>query len=161
MRTIAIVADGIIRAHIGHAPIPGGKILALALAQSYKLAILTDEDNVDLLDHWLVHEGFPPDTYLTCRHPGDPDSGPGRLRQIQRLRRLGCVIDYVLESDPTISAHLMGEGIPVLHYLHPAYAHPNFRPDADRTITPWAELEQEVDRLRELRNTDPRLRPAD
>lgn len=159
--TVAITADGILRHEIGHEVILQGKKLLTSLSTQYNIAVLTDEPHADLLDHWLTTEGFPPIFYVMPKEIGDPTAGPGRKLQLTRLVGMGCTVDLVIESDPTISAHLMGQGYTVLHMLHPRYTRPEHRPDWDRAVRPWNSITTEVDRLRILRTTDARLRPID
>lgn len=158
MRTIAITVDGVLRAEVGQTMIPAGKFMTLALADDFNIALLLDDDKINHLEGWLLSEGFPITRYLLGKEVGDPDGGQGRALQLQRLATMGCAIEAVIEPDPEISAHLMGQGYTVLHYMHPTYSRPEFRPDWDGSIRPWDQIEAEAIRLRALRAADARIR---
>ncbi|RZU35991.1 hypothetical protein EV284_3474 [Streptomyces sp. BK022] len=155
--TVAIVIEGVLMREVGDAVITQGQRLYWGLMESYKVALITDDTDVEPVQHWLKVNGFNKHPYLIPAHLKDPeDEGQRRLKQISRLRQAGCNVELVIEPNPQIAAYLMAHGIGVLNYLHPNYSNPRFRPDYQDTVTPWSELVGEVERQRALREEDPR-----
>lgn len=159
--TVGIVVEGVMRRDVGEGVIPQGQRLYWGLMESYKVALLTDCDHLDLgvVEYWLKVNGFNKHAYVMPVSLLDPeDPGERRMQQISRLRRAGCAVELLIEPDPVIAAHVMGNGIGVLNYLHPNYSNPRFRPDYQETVTPWNSLVDEVERQRVMRGDDPRPR---
>ncbi|MFE4681593.1 hypothetical protein ACFRNJ_12245 [Streptomyces sp. NPDC056721] len=155
--TVAIVIEGVLQREVGNAVIGQGQRLYWGLMEAYNVALLTDETNLELVQHWLRVNGFNKHPYLIPQNLKDPqDPAERRMRQVSRLRAAGCNVELVIEPNPQIAAHLMANGIGVLNYLHPNYSNPRFRPDYQDTVTPWSELVGEVERQRALREDDPR-----
>uniref|UniRef100_A0AAU3I6M1 Uncharacterized protein n=1 Tax=Streptomyces sp. NBC_01393 TaxID=2903851 RepID=A0AAU3I6M1_9ACTN len=155
--TVAIVIEGVLQREVGSAVIGQGQRLYWGLMESYNVALLTDENAPEPVQHWLKVNGFNKHPYLITQNLKDPeDLAERRMRQISRLRQAGCNVELVIEPNPQIAAHLMANGIGVLNYLHPNYSNPRFRPDYQDTVTPWSELVGEVERQRALREEDQR-----
>jgi hypothetical protein len=155
--TVAIVIEGVLSREVGEGVITQGQRLYFGLMESYTVALLTDRTDTEAVKHWLKVNGLDKHPYLipaTIKDPQDPAAR--RMQQISRLRQAGCNVELLIEPDPKVAAHAMGNGVAVLNYLHPNYSNPRFRPDYKETVTPWAEMDAEVERLRALREEDPR-----
>jgi hypothetical protein len=155
--TVAIVIEGVLSREVGDAVIHQGQRLYWGLMESYKVALISDSEDAEYIQHWLRVNGFNKHPYLTLAQTLDPeDPAERRMRQIARLRQAGCNVELLIEPNPQIAAHVMASGIGVLNYLHPNYSSPRFRPDYRDTVTPWSALVGEVERQRALREEDPR-----
>lgn len=155
--TVAIVLEGVLRREVGEGTIGQGVRLYAGLMETYKVALITDNDDVDQVKHWLRVNGLSKHAYLIPPALKDPeDPAERRMAQISRLRQAGCTVELLIEPNPLIAAHVMKQGIAVLNYLHPSYANPRFRPDFREEVTPWSELVVEVERQRALREEDQR-----
>lgn len=155
--TVAIVIEGILSREIGEGVITQGQRLYFGLMESYRVALISDRTDTEAVTYWLKVNGFDKHPYLIPAHLKDSeDPAERRMQQISRLRQAGCHVDLLVEPDPKVAAHVMGNGIAVLNYLHPNYSNPRFRPDYRETVTPWSELDAEVERLRALREEDTR-----
>lgn len=155
--TVALVVDGVLRRSVGDGVIPHGSILYHGLKETSRLALLTNDTDIDAVMHWLDVNGFREHPYLLPTRDTDlGDLGERRMRQVQRLREAGCPVDLLVEPDPSISALAIRNGIAVLSFVAPRYSRPYFRPDYDGSIRPWDELTAEVVMQQELRAQDPR-----
>jgi hypothetical protein len=155
--TVAIVVEGVLAKEVGQAVIHQGQRLYWGLMETYKVALITDDTDIEPVNYWLRVNGFNKHPYITPAKLRDPeDPGERRMQQISRLRQAGCSVELLIEPDPTIAAHVMAHGVAVLNYLHPNYASPRFRPDYKETVTPWSVLREEVERQQALREEDQR-----
>lgn len=155
--TVAVVLEGVIAREVGEGTIPQGLRLYAGLMEIYKVALITDREDVEVVRHWLRVNGLDKHPYLITTDLKDPlDPGERRMAQISRLRRAGCAVELLIEPNPQVAAHVMRQGIAVLNYLHPNYSNPRFRPDFREEITPWSDLVEEVERQRALREQDQR-----
>lgn len=156
--TAAITVTGVLRAEIGQGVIQSGARLYTGLITGFHtVALLTDDTDVDPVNHWLATNGFREHNYVVSARVDDPeDPGELRLHQISRLRALGSSVDLVVEPNPQVAAHLLANGITVASFLHASYSRPHFRPDYTHTVRPWDALTAEVERQRTLRASDSR-----
>jgi hypothetical protein len=155
--TVAIVIEGVLGRNVGDGVIDQGQRLYVGLMQTYRVALITDRSDIEAVQYWLRINGFDKHPYLMTANLKDPDDpGERRMRQISRLRQAGCSVELLIEPDPLVAAHVMGNGVAVLNYLHPNYSNPRFRPDYKETVTPWNAIAEEVDRQRALREEDDR-----
>lgn len=156
--TAAISITGVLQQEIGQGVLQTGARLYSGLLTSFTaVALLTDETDVDPVNHWLKTNGFRQHSYLIPARVDDPEhEGERRLRQISRLRQYGCSVELVVEPDPEVTAHLLAGGLTVASWLHPSYSRPHFRPDYTHSVRPWDALTAEVERQRTLRAGDSR-----
>ncbi|WP_157247859.1 hypothetical protein [Nonomuraea typhae] len=148
-----LTVDGLLRDEASGAPIPTGRALYAAIASVHRLALISDQP----ASPWLELNGFTDHQFVLEAHPTDPDDPAiRRLRQVERLRGQGAHIALLADPNPGVIAILASSGIPLLHYIHPAYARPEYLPDHEAALTPWQLMVDEVDRVRGLRAADPR-----
>lgn len=133
-------------------PIPPGVRLLRALSGLYQVAVVTSEPNQDVVEHWLMVNGLS-DNYSTIVVPR---SEPTRAAQWRYLRSVGS-LDYVIDPSPSDVAWAASEGITALLFSHPLYARPEWRPDDERGVRAWGEIEAEVEQQAQRRSTDRRL----
>lgn len=155
--TAVIVVDSIMRnSEHGHVLHPG-KLLFLGLASTMNVAVISDDLTYEQLTHFLSIEGLKKPPYMLGKDPTDHPLPNRRVDQLRLLQRLGCDIEYVVESDLTIAFHLVENGYRVMHYVQPFFSRRDFRPDHKLEIQPWDELATELERQREMKALDPRL----
>lgn len=111
MKHVAIEIQGVLRDPVNLQPAPDGRSLYSALAESYRITLLADEDHG--IEHWLMVEGF--DRHTSVRYA---DNGMTRYLQIQALRALGP-LDLVVTAEPEIAHPLFNLGQAHLVYIHP------------------------------------------
>jgi hypothetical protein len=150
------------RLFASRSPIQSGLRLVAALKQMYKLVFITDELDVVPVEHFLKVNQAPEWAYLLARREwqADADATEARLQQLDTLRGdLGMAVALYLDADPQAVAGAMMKGIPSLLMAHPQYARPEWRPDDERGVKSWAEIQAGVLRQKELKGQDPRLAP--
>lgn len=139
-------------------PNPDAIRLYRALATEYTMAIVSDTDDYIPLSAWVQGEiGRPMPSFIVIPQFADPDGVSRRSHQLRQLTNGGNTIAYAIETNPSITAELLKDGWNVLHYAHPQYTQPAHRPDWDGSIRAWDAIEAEIDRQRDLRNSDQRL----
>lgn len=154
---VAIVVEGILRMPNDSAPIIPGLLLYKSLVKDHRVSLILDSSAKEKIQYWLLMNGLTDHTREIYWEQDDPhDVVSRRISQVGRLRQDGP-LSIVFESDPAVSAALLKRGITSFLFVHPKYMHPDFRPDAETTITPWAELVAEQTRQMEARATDTRL----
>lgn len=79
------------------------------------------------------------------------------IRQIDQIRSSGK-IDFVVTSNVTIAGQLIELGTPVLVFLNPKYARPEFRPGSREGVRSWASITEELDKQQKLYDTDQRTK---
>lgn len=141
-------------------PVRHGIRLLAALSGSYKAVLATDEANAEHVEHWLKQQGLS-DFYgiLLVRRPveAELDHTALRMAQFDFVRSLGFSLDMVIDSDPGVVRQVMMRGGVGLLFAHPQYLRPEFRPDSERGLKAWNEIEQEVEQQALLKSGDVRL----
>jgi hypothetical protein len=79
------------------------------------------------------------------------------LDTVLSIRSKGKV-DFVVTEDSDLAKLLLEQGIPVLVFLNPRYARPEFRPDGRAGKKSWDEITNELDKQQGLYNEDRRIR---
>lgn len=138
-------------------PIPNGITLYQALKKVYKIAIATSERDKDKVTHWLAVHGVK--DYITVVRPDKnrqlatviDDRRDGLLE----LRAAGCALDLLVDSSPAVVAMAMHQGVTGLLFASPAYARPEFRPDAATSVRQWDAIATEVAEQARLRGREP------
>jgi hypothetical protein len=154
---VAIVVEGVLRQPNDSSSIISGLLLYKSLVKDHRVSLIFDSSNKEKIQYWLL-------TNSLTDHVGeiyweDVDSDDVKIRriaQVGRLRKNGP-LSMVIESDMDAATALFNAGIPTMMYLHPIYAHPEFRPGNSKGPTPWNELLAEKIRQQEARATDTRL----
>lgn len=155
--TVAIVIDGVLRANVGEGVIESGSKLYHSLLEHSRVALISDDVNLEPVKHWLKVNGFTKHPVLVGAKVTDPEGdSERRLKQIARLRDAQCYLDFLVEPNPQVAADCLQNGVPVLLALHPKYSRPDHRPDFRGSLTPWGALVSEVERQAELREKDNR-----
>lgn len=145
--------DGVLRSSDG-AIIRAGHGLYTGLCEIYRVVILATRD---LDETWLRINGLTAHQFVIYPEPGDPADEPARrVRQIQRLRSRAEVVELVVDPDPAVAAAVCRVGVPVLHYVDPPYARPEFLPDYTSRIRPWDQMVADLEAVRAARAADTR-----
>lgn len=150
---ILIFLDGVMRNTITNAPIPQGMGLYKNLKQDNRVLLLGNNRSKD--DRWLREHKI-----LSVDDLVGPESSIGyeweELRQVEFVRGQGPV-EYVITSDPALSAKLLEIGVTTLMFLHPVYLTEKFRPDSKQGAKPWLDIASEIAKQQEAFVEDPRV----
>lgn len=144
-------------------PIMPGIKLMTALGTMFKLALVTDEENLGPVEHFLRTNHIRDHAYLMGRKQTQVTYDHRELRaaQLQDARGgHGLVIGLVVDPDPNVVSDALRSGLVGLVFAHPSYQRPEFRPDAEQGVKAWADIEAEMLAQKELKETDPRLTPG-
>jgi hypothetical protein len=151
-----VLARPVERATLSSAmPIPEGTRLYLALKKVFKVALVTLENDEIVAEHWLARNGLKGHTSLWGRIGLVDEPAQIRAEQLMELRARGHALDLFVDANPKAVARAVGLGVTGLVFASPAYARPEFRPDAALRVRPWDELAEEVGRQNELRAREP------
>lgn len=77
-------------------------------------------------------------------------------RQIKHVRSRGP-IDLFITNNPKMWAFAFDMGIPSIMFGVPSYTRPEFRPDIQRKIRAWNDIEESINKQNILRTEDARL----
>jgi hypothetical protein len=165
MSTALIAVEGVLgeRSTLhGFHPIVDGIRLARALRSEYQLVLATTQADDSSVEFWLKINGMGrPSFYesLSYRESRWADlSDPDLLgEQAAQLRSSGADLNLVVSSDPLAVLGATGAGFPALFFVDPTYRWAEYRPDRKRLPKPWQDIDDEMTRQLELKNTDPRL----
>lgn len=156
---VAIVVDGILKQPNDTAVIIPGLMLYRSLVKDHKVSLILDSAAKEKVQYWLLMNGLTDhvgEIYWEVTDSDDPQER--RLEQIARLRRNGP-LSCVFESDMEVAGKLLEAGVSTFLFIHPQYAHPEFRPGHSTSEpTPWNDLMSKVVRQKEARATDTRLK---
>ena len=155
MAIAVLPVEGVLRKLVGGALIPEGMRLYKALSHNGQIVLLTDTSEkapyAEALDNWLIQEGFVFHSELI--HCGDRT----RTQIMHSLRSKHYDIDMVIEPDPGVAGELVQRGFNTLQFTHAVYAHPDWRPDADRKLRSWDSLAEQVATQARLNAEDSRM----
>jgi hypothetical protein len=163
MSTALIAVEGVLGEHgtlSGFQPIADGVRLAKALHSGYQIAFSTAQKDEHSVEFWLKINGMTcPGFYESLSHREDPDLSDADLlvRHASELRSNGTDLNLVISADPEAVLGVSAEGFPCLFFVNPTYRWAEYRPDRKRLPRPWQDIDEEMTRQRELKNTDPRL----
>lgn len=157
--TAVFQVEGILRKPVGGQPLDSGRRLYHGLASMYSLVLVTESTDRQQIKTWLAMEGF--DKHAHIIHDMDTGvagTGIWWLTTANMLRNNhGYNIEYFVLNDPEAASYLIKYGYSTLLVTNAAYALPEWRPDADKGVTAWADLAAEIDRQRTLRAADKRM----
>ncbi|KUL44693.1 hypothetical protein ADL22_12165 [Streptomyces sp. NRRL F-4489] len=155
---IAITIDGVLRNTDTDGAIPLGNALYQALATDHALYLLADDRNPSTTHKWLTFTGLTAHMRLVGPRRTSNAATPAdvRLECLGHLTGTGIKLDLVIEPDPAVSVELLARGYPVTTLTLPHFAKPEWRPDYQQGLRPWAELVAETETQAQAYATDPR-----
>src|SRR5271170_2672892 len=141
--SVVICVEGVIQKTVSYAPIPVGIALYHGLSSVFNVLLITESDRKNL-DYWLSLEA------LNKHSAVEPNEGvctfmseeQRKLHQVNALRVRRYSIDLVIDPNPVSSALLLMNGFNVLTMTHASYALPQWRPDYEEKVKPWAKIEE-------------------
>lgn len=133
------------------APIAEGMKLYTALKRLHKIALVTSLPDLTMIEHWLLRNDVRDHVTVMGLTPRHASVAELRSQQLTELRSLGYPIDLVVDSSPAVIAEVMRLGVTGLLFASPAFARPEFRPDARREIREWGAIEAEMESQRKAR----------
>jgi hypothetical protein len=127
-----------------HVPISEGMRLVRTLQQTMAVVILCSDR--EKADHWLKGNKMGKVDNLISEVPA---GGVDPFRQAEWCRAQGP-IDYVITTDPQLSAKLLEHGFRVMLFLDPIYIDHKFRPDSIEGRKSWKDITSELDKQADM-----------
>lgn len=156
--TVVMQVEGVLRKPITGAVIDSGRRLYLGLAQFYRVVLVTEETDHDLINGWLNMHSFTRHDHIVY---GDVDVSTARSRWVSIAKMLrhsyGYDVDLCVLPDPAEAARLIEIGFSTMLFTKAAYALPEWRPDHRKGVQPWLDLVGEVQHQQTLRADDRRM----
>lgn len=154
---VAIAAEGVLMKPVSGTPIPGGMLLYHALCENSAVIILFDSTP------YREAEAFLQDNNMT-RHAqvvwGDNVPTGKTNYRVQQMGKLqSYAVSLVIDSSPVNILALVKEGFTCMQYIHAEYARPEWRPDYEAEVVPWAEMSRYVATQQRAKHADARLDP--
>lgn len=154
---VAIVVEGVLKNSADNSVIIPGLLLYKSFVKDHRVSLIFDSNNKEKIQYWLIMNGLTEHVGEIYWEDHDSDDvAKRRLAQVARLKT-GGMLALVYEANTISATALLNAGIPTMLFLHPQYAHPEFRPGYVTEATPWEELLAEKTRQEEARAMDTRL----
>lgn len=156
--TAVMQVEGVLRKPVTGAVIESGWRLYHGLAGTYRLVLVTDDPDHQHSRDWLGMEGFSKHDHIVYwdgRSAPEPDTWLDTARTLKLA--YGYDVDVIVLPDPKSAAALIRRGYSTLLLTQAAYALPEWRPDHDPGLRPWADLAREIETQRRLRAADKRM----
>lgn len=146
---VLVFLDGVLK-NDSAAPVVQGVALFRSLqAQRRTLILCDDKERTEI---WLRENKLVQiDDLISSKELGLDTP----LKLIDHCRSAGPV-DLVVTADPEVATQTLESGLTTLLFLSPKYIRPEFRPDSNKGVKSWADLQAEVDKQAELYREDPR-----
>lgn len=162
MSTIAFAISGVLRAEVGSGIIHSGmRLYKSIIDHGFTVELLSDSMDTASDNHWLSVNGFYEHAHVLAAEVVDDDLVATRLRQAKIIRAdLQSDLQFIVDHDLRVIEAAFTEGIPCLAFLLPKYQRPEFRPDFSDKPRAWDDVVAEVDRQREMKAKDHRVRDA-
>ena len=164
-KLVVVTAEGVLCRRDGdntfraNQPIGPGLDLLACLSQMYNVCVASDETDRKVVHTWLIEHGLREHfSYVIERGPlMHEDPAERFMDQLTLLRSQGFSIGMAVVADPVMAASALHKGFTSMLFSHPAYARPEWRPDDDRGLRSWADIEEDLARQAELKATDARV----
>lgn len=142
MATCLMTVSGVLRGPSGQ-PITEGVRLYTALAETYRVALASDDVDDDTM--WLQIEGLRQHQQIVGDTPGYLRGSDRLLSQVDWLLGKGHDLTLVVDPNPSNIAKMLHKGVVSMLFAQPKYARPEFRPDFKHQVKPWAEMVAEIE----------------
>lgn len=141
------------------APIPDGLKLYASLAHQYKVVLDSHHGDITEVEHWCRINGLERHALAMPRDAGEDGLEAPVLAGVHLAawKAQGFDIALYVTADPAVATITLTAGVITLLLVHPSYARPEFRPDHERGMKPWADIEAEVTAAAERADTRVRV----
>lgn len=144
--SVAITIDGILRKPVGGQLIEPGRRLFDALKERYNVVLLSDEEDREPEERWLLENHISGHGKLSLRTRAtmSATAAEARCHQATSLKGSHYALDLIYDTDLDVAAALLDAGFNVSLIINAALAEPSWRPGHKTQPTPWDELAQRV-----------------
>ena len=140
---IILSLDGVLRAESGE-PNRTGVLVYYSLNNAHRVALIT-KDSFDNAKHWLDSHGIIGFDDLL---DNSVDLASDELKKRQfTLSRKKAPVELYVDSDPSMCAWVMEQGIATLLVSNPSYLPVEHRPDAPSKVRKWSDIETAITKV--------------
>ena len=140
---IILSLDGVLRAESGE-PNRTGVLVYYALNNLHRVALITKDDSANA-KHWLNSHGIIGFDDL-LDNAVDLAGDDLKKRQFT-LSRQKAPVELYVDSDPSMCAWVIEQGIPTLLVSNPSYLPVEHRPDAPSKVRRWSDIEDSITKV--------------
>ena len=140
---IILSLDGVLRAESGE-PNRTGVLVYYALNNLHRVAFITKDGFADT-KHWLNSHGIIGFDDLLDNSVAL--EGEDLKKRQFTLSRQKAPVELYVDSDPSMCAWVMSQGIPTLLVSNPSYLPIEHRPDAPSKVRKWSEIEESITKM--------------
>lgn len=128
-----------------------------ALSPNYSLILTTTETDRQKTLAWLAQEGiYRYDNIVYGDYQQNASDSPA-VNMFRYLKLIGYRIEFWITVDPKAALDLIALGQPVLQYVNPAYALPEWLPYQEKAMETWETLTAKIEVDRAARMLDDRM----
>ena len=137
---IILSLDGVLRAESGE-PNRTGVLVYYALNNAHRVALITKDDSANA-KHWLNSHGII--GFDDLLDNSVDLAGEDLKRRQFTLSRKKAPVELYVDSDPSMCAWVMEQGIATLLVSNPSYLPVEHRPDAPSKVRKWSDIEAAI-----------------
>ena len=135
--------DGVLRAESGE-PNRAGVLVYYALNNLHRVALITKGTSADS-KHWLNSHGII--GFDDLLDNAVALEGEDLKKRQFKLSRQKAPVELYVDSDPSMCAWVMEQGIPTLLVSNPSYLPIEHRPDAPSKVRKWSDIEAAITKV--------------
>ena len=154
---VVVELDGVLRGPKDE-PISTGIILVGSLS-AWNQVTLMSASSAEETQQWLDVNKVVDFDHIVNSSVGLVGDSLGE-RQINHIRAKGS-IDLFITNSPITWAYAFEQGISSIMFGVPSYTRPEFRPDMEKKLRAWNEIESAIEKQNALRTRDARLSRTD
>lgn len=156
--TAVMQVEGVLRKPVGGAVLDSGRRLYHGLAGTFRLVLVSHDEDKRYVNNWLSMEGFTKHDHIASFGEWRPRADNEWVGMAGSLKlQYGYNTELFVVPAPHDAAALIEHGYNALLFIVAAYALPEWRPDTRKGVRPWSELMAEIDVQRYLRAGDKRM----
>lgn len=140
---ILLSLDGVLRAESGE-PNRTGVIIYYALNEAHRVALITKDSLTDS-KHWLNSHGII--GYDDLLDNAVELEGEDLKKRQFTLSRSKAPVELYVDSDPSMCAWVISQGVATLLVSNPSYLPIEHRPDAPSKVRKWADIEDAITKV--------------
>ena len=140
---IILSLDGVLRAESGE-PNRTGVLVYYALNNAHRVALITKDDSANA-KHWLNSHGIIGFDDLLDNSVNL--AGEDLKKRQFTLSRKKAPVELYVDSDPSMCAWVMEQGIATLLVSNPSYLPVEHRPDAPSKVRKWSDIENSITKV--------------
>jgi hypothetical protein len=156
-KVIVMPIEGFLKKPVGGHINESAYYLYRALSPNYSLVLTTAETDRQKTLAWLAQEGIYRYDNIVYGDFQQNASDTPAINMFRYLKLVGYRIEFWITIDPKDALDLIALGQPVLQYVDPAYALPEWLPYQEKAAETWEVLTAKIEVDRQARMLDDRM----